>query len=96
MTPRYPRGSGVMRAPAQIAVVDSRNEPAASCVVCGNEFPAGEGVTARYRGRTLRFRCPGCLTRFRSDPERFLAGQGTGCCGEVGLPPSRASEWTCD
>ena len=79
----------------ELIVVDSRDESAASCVVCGNEILAGEGVTARYRGRTLRFKCPGCYARFQSDPERYLAGQPQACCDGT-HDHSPASEWRCD
>jgi len=84
-----------MNGPAQVTIVDSRLEPAARCLVCGNEIAAGDGVTARYQERTLRFKCPGCLARFQHDPERYLAGHEKGCCMEEhGSSP--ASEWMCD
>ena len=67
----------------QLTVVDSHLEPAARCLVCGKEISAGEGVTARYQGETLRFKCPGCYARFAADPERYLAGQAGGCCDET-------------
>ena len=78
-----------------LIVLDSRDEAASSCVVCGNDIPASEGVTARYQDRTLRFKCPGCFARFEADPERYVAGHETGCCdGEHNHSP--ASEWRCD
>jgi hypothetical protein len=58
----------------EVVVLDSRDQPAASCVVCGNDIPVGEGDTARYKGRTLRFRCPGCRVRFEADPEPVSGG----------------------
>lgn len=64
-----------------LTIVDSQLAPAASCVVCGNEIAAGQGVTATYGQRTLRFKCPGCAARFEADPERYLAGEPEGCCG---------------
>lgn len=67
----------------QLTVIDSRLEPAAHCLVCGKEISAGEGVTARYQGETLRFKCPGCYARFASDPGRYLSGQAVSCCGET-------------
>ena len=76
----------------ELIVIDSRDQPAASCVVCGNDIPAGEGVTARYQGRTLRFKCPGCYARFEADPEPYLAGRHAGCCGGE-HDHSPASEW---
>lgn len=63
-----------------LVAVDSRAQGAALCTVCGNEIAAGEGVTARYGDRILRFKCPGCLARFRADPQRYLDGHVAGCC----------------
>jgi hypothetical protein len=79
----------------ELVVVDSRYEAPARCLVCGNDIAAGEGVTARYRGQTLRFKCAGCYARFELDPDRYQAGHESGCCmGERGDSPS--SEWRCD
>lgn len=78
-----------------IAVVSSRLEPAARCLVCGGEIEAGRGVTALFQGRYLRFRCEGCLARFATDPERFLAGHPAHCC-ETPDGRSAMTEWTCD
>lgn len=77
----------------EIVVLDSRDQPAAVCIVCGNDIPAGEGVTASHDGRVLRFKCPGCLVRFEADPLPFLAGQTGGCCGGA-HEHSPASEWS--
>ena len=77
---------------ADLVVLDSSDQAAAVCVVCGNEVAPGDGVTASYRGRVLRFKCPGCLSRFQADPEPFLAGQTGGCCGGS-HDHSPASEW---
>lgn len=66
----------------RVVVLESSNQPAASCTVCGHDIPAGEGVTARYQGRTLRFKCPGCFVRFEFNPERFLAEDASACCGD--------------
>lgn len=63
-----------------LVVVDSAAEAAATCVVCGNDIPAGEGVTAQFGDQTLRFKCPGCLSRFAVDPDRYLSGGPTSCC----------------
>jgi len=78
---------------SELVVLNSADQPAATCLVCGNEIPAGEGVTASYRGRTLRFKCPGCVSRFEADPEPFLAGRTGGCCGGA-HEHSPASEWS--
>ncbi len=79
----------------ELVVVDSQDQPAASCVVCGNDIRAGEGVTAEYRGQTLRFKCPGCLPRFEADPDRYLGGEVSDCCGGE-HDHSPVSEWRCD
>ena len=65
-----------------LAIVDSTAEAAATCVVCGKDIPAGEGVTARFGGRTLRFKCPGCVTRFADDPDRYLSTGPSSCCDD--------------
>jgi len=84
-----------MISPSSIVILDSRLEPSAICLVCGDDIPAAEGLTARYGERTLRFKCPGCLHRFEADPERYLTGHEPSCCENVpeSSPPS---EWRCD
>lgn len=77
----------------QIVAIESREQAAAPCLVCGSEIAAGEGVTAEYLGRILRFKCPRCLARFQANPEPFLAGQPGGCCGGA-HDRSPASEWS--
>lgn len=77
---------------AELVVLDSGVQPGASCVVCGNDIPAGQGITAAYRGRVLRFKCPGCFSRFQATPEAYLAGETGGCCGGE-HDHSPASEW---
>ena len=84
-----------MAVAAKLVVVDSRYQPAARCLVCGYEIEEGEGVTAEYLGRTLRFKCPGCYVRFEANPDRFLAGHEPACCNEA-HSGSPASEWRCD
>ena len=84
-----------MTTPVSIVIRNSPLEPAARCLVCGNDIPAGEGLTTRYGDRTLRFKCMGCLTRFEADPERYLAGHEAGCCRDE-REHSPASEWRCD
>ena len=78
---------------SEVTVLDSSGQPAATCLVCGNDIPAGEGVTATYGDRLLRFKCPGCFSRFRADPEPFLSGHVAGCCGGA-HDHSPASEWS--
>lgn len=78
---------------SDLCVVESADQPEATCVVCGNDVPRGGGITASYRGRTLRFKCPGCYKRFEAAPERYFADdQGECCDGEHVHSP--ASEWT--
>jgi hypothetical protein len=84
-----------MNSPSSVVIRDSRLEASACCLVCGSDIPAGEGLTARYGERTLRFKCPGCLTRFEADPERYLAGHEAGCHKDQ-QESSPASEWRCD
>ncbi len=78
-----------------LTIIDSSHEPAARCAVCATEIGAGEGLTVRYGVRTLRFKCPGCLERFRVDPLRYLAGHAIDCCHGV-ADGSPSSEWACD
>ena len=59
-----------MNSPLPIIVQDAQRQGQANCLVCGNDIPAGEGLTARYGERTLRFKCAGCLARFEAAPER--------------------------
>jgi len=80
-----------MSSPSSIVIHNSTHEPAAHCIVCGGDIPAGEGLTARYGETTLRFKCDGCLARFEADPERFLADHPLECCDDH--PASAASEW---
>lgn len=77
----------------ELVVLESSGQAAGVCLVCGNDIAAGEGVTASYHGRVLRFKCPGCFARFQADPEPFLAGQTGGCC-DGAHDHSPASEWS--
>ena len=72
-----------------------------SCA-CGQPVAPGEGIAALFRGRTLRFRCPGCLTRFAMDPDHFLEEGPAACCdGDAAheepsasvAPKAPSSEW---
>jgi hypothetical protein len=66
----------------ELSVIDSAQQGVSICVVCGDRIAAGQGVTARYEGHTLRFRCQGCLGRFAEDPARFLAGRMEQWCSD--------------
>lgn len=81
---------------ASLTIIESRDAAAARCLVCGNDIAAGQGVTAHYGERTLRFKCPGCAARFEADPERYLAGHEADCCGHDADAASPPSEWRCD
>jgi len=85
-----------MTSSSSIIVRDLTPGPAAKCIVCGKEIAAGEGLTAHYGDRTLRFKCPGCLARFEEDPDRFLAREPAACCADEGHLDASASEWICD
>ena len=84
-----------MGARPELTVIDSRYQSASRCLVCNSDIPDGAGVTARYAGRTLRFKCTGCYARFEEDPGRYLGRHEPACCEpEAGASP--ASEWRCD
>ncbi|HWR13699.1 MAG TPA: heavy metal translocating P-type ATPase [Terriglobales bacterium] len=43
--------------------------------VCGMTVdPAKARGTAEYKGKTYYFCCPGCVTKFNADPEKYLKG----------------------
>lgn len=63
-------------------------QPEDRCPTCGTALKPGEGVSAEWQGRTLRFRCLGCLARFEADPARYLAGD-TEPCGVDDRPAAR-------
>lgn len=85
-----------MIAERDLVVLESAGQPASECEVCGSEIEAGQGLTIRSGDRTIRFSCPGCLTRYRADPGQFFAGTETACCGGQHRTTSPASEWSCD
>jgi len=85
-----------MISPASLVIRESTFEAGGRCIVCGQDIPAGEGITARYGERTLRFKCRGCVARFEADPDRFLDGHPDGCCEDHDHDDSPASEWRCD
>ncbi|MFP5343934.1 MAG: hypothetical protein ACLGIJ_13600 [Candidatus Limnocylindria bacterium] len=85
-----------MIAERDLVVVDSAGQPASECAVCGSEIEAGQGVTVRSGQRTLRFKCPACLARYRADPDQFFSGGAASCCSGEHAAASPASEWCCD
>jgi hypothetical protein len=91
-TPARPAGGRAESLGHEILVLDASGEAAGVCVVCRSDIDPGEGVAAVHGGRSFRFKCLDCFTRFVTDPAPFLVGQTGGCCGG---PPdeSPASEW---
>jgi hypothetical protein len=75
-----------------LVLIDSRAQPAGACAACGQPIVAGEGLTALYGGRLLRFRCSGCLASFCRDPGRHVAADDY-CCSPDTCHESPASEW---
>ncbi len=75
-----------------LVLIDSAAQPAGACAACGQSIGAGEGLTALYGGRLLRFRCSGCLTSFRREPGRYVATLDY-CCSTDACAASPASEW---
>jgi hypothetical protein len=70
-----------------------------ACLVCGAPIQADNGLTASYRGRTLRFGCLTCRFRFEDEPD-WHVDHGPGdddCpdCREGARAASPASEWAC-
>jgi len=75
-----------------LVLIDSNLQPAGTCAACGQWIGAGEGITARYGGRMLRFRCSGCLAGFRCEPGRYVTARDN-CCSTEAWQESPASEW---
>lgn len=75
-----------------LVILDSTYEPAARCIVCASEIGAGEGLTLGYGALYVRLRCPGCMERFRADPQRYLSEHANDCCHDVS-GQSPCSEW---
>ena len=64
----------------ELAVIDWGQQPAAPCATCGTLVPAGSGVTALFHGRTLRFRCGECYSRFVLDADHAPEAMPPSCC----------------
>ena len=87
---------------AEIVICSAAGLPGASCATCGQPVGPGEGIAAKFRGRAVRFRCRGCLTRFAMDPDHYLEEGPAACCdGDAGheetsatvAPGGANSEW---
>jgi hypothetical protein len=76
----------------EFVLIDSIHQPAGACAACGQPIGAGEGLTALYGGRLLRFRCSGCLATFLREPGNYVAA-GDFCCSTDSRSESPASEW---
>jgi len=76
-----------------LVVIDSTAQPAGTCAACGQSIGVGEGVTAIYGGRLLRFRCSGCLASFRIEPNLCYISALDYCCSSDRCQESPASEW---
>jgi hypothetical protein len=77
---------------ADIVIRSAADLTGASCATCGQPVRPGEGIAALFRGRMLRFRCPGCLTRFAMDPDHYLEEGPAACCdGDAAHDASPAS-----
>ena len=73
--------------------------------VCGMTVDTEQASdTAEYGGKTFHFCSPGCGQRFRSDPQRYLAGGGEPShhvqapqspVHEIGVPGSQNATYTC-
>jgi ribosomal protein L24E len=85
---------------ANLVIDDPPPTPLARCVACGERIPAGTGISAVVEGRTLRFGCPDCRSKFGVDPDHYPDDRpftDRSCCGgdegrEADGPPP-ASEW---
>src|SRR3972149_1989842 len=90
-------GHGRFMSIPDLVAIDSSLVPAATCVVCGTDIAAGTGVTAQFRGRTLRFKCAGRMSRFALDPDHWLTTGPTSCCDGDGhgetSHPTDMPEW---
>jgi hypothetical protein len=75
-----------------LVLINSASQPAGACAACGQPIGAGEGITALYGGRLLRFRCSGCLASFLREPGSYVAASDF-CCSADSCQESPASEW---
>ena len=83
-----------MVASIEVIVRGGSMDAAGTCVVCGEDVPAGSGFAARSSHREFRFKCADCLARFEADPEPYLAADRTRS-REAEAEESPASEWAC-
>ena len=60
--------AAVETASKDTGIVDAGNT---TCPVLGN--PASPNITADYQGKRYHFCCYGCVSRFKADPEKYIA-----------------------
>ena len=83
-----------------IVVLDSRDQPPATCITCGNPVEGGGGVTASFHSRVLRFRLRRLPISVAIDPDHYLTDGSSRCCDgdhdepEDPVARSSPSEWT--
>ena len=82
-----------MVASIEVIVRGGSMDAAGTCVVCGEDVPAGSGFAARSSQREFRFKCANCLARFEADPWLYLANRARS--REEEAEESPASEWAC-
>ena len=47
--------------------------PLDTCVVTGEKLgEMGDVIKYNHNGREIRFCCPGCVAKFKADPEKYL------------------------
>lgn len=83
-----------MVASIEVIVRGGSMDAAGTCVVCGEDVPAGSGFAARSGEREFRFKRAECLARFEADPWPYLAADRIRS-REKGADESPATEWAC-
>jgi Cu+-exporting ATPase len=65
--------------------------------VCGMDVPRGAPLRAEHGGKTYYFCAPGCLERFRRDPEKYLAAGAMPAPEATPMyaPAPAGTTWTC-
>jgi YHS domain-containing protein len=47
-----------------------------TCPVMGDKVDNGTPYKTEYKGKTIGFCCPACITKFKADPEKYMAKLG--------------------
>ena len=67
-----PATASPLKAPGEAKVGDRTR-----CPVSGDEFVvAADSPQMEYGGKTYYFCCPGCINKFKADPQKFAAKPG--------------------